>query len=124
MYIYIYMRSAPSRAYLFLNTRLYIYIIYIYIHMNKAYLLVWINESVQSIYLQKQANTSSLSICKANVLVWTNTSSHLQTKHVWAHFPSLCIRSIHQNAPSKKNETNSKQQKNKTKNRKNRKNLV
>ena len=101
--------------------------IYIYTNMNKAYLLVWINESVQSIYLQKQANTSSLSICKANVLVWTNTSSHLQTKHVWAHFPtlpSLCIRSIHQNAPSKKNETNSKQQKNKTKNRKNRKNLV
>ena len=98
--------------------------IYIYIHMNKAYLLVWINESVQSIYLQKQANTSSLSICKANVLVWTNTSSHLQTKHVWAHFPtlpSLCIRSIHQNAPSKKNETNSKQQKKNTKNRKHRK---
>ena len=120
IYIYrIYMLSAPSRAYLFLNTRLYIYI-----HMNKAYLLVWINESVQSIYLQKQANTSSLSICKANVLVWTNASSHLQTKHVWAHFPtlpSLCIRSIHQNAPSKKNETNSKQQKKNTKNRKHRK---
>ena len=94
--------------------------------MNKAYLLVWINESVQSIYLQKQANTSSLSICKANVLVWTNTSSHLQTKRVWAHFPtlpSLCIRSIHQNAPSKKNETNSKQQKKNTqKTKKNKKN--